>query len=125
WVFLDAQGRRVSDSETIARCKSLAIPPAWTDVWICPWSHGHLQAVGTDAAGRRQYLYHPRWRERRERSKFDHVLAVAGRLPEARARAERDIAAGDMSRRHMLAVAFRLLDRGLFRVGGEGYAADH
>ncbi len=113
------------DAEVRARIESLAIPPAWTDVWICPDPHGHLQALGTDDAGRRQYIYHPAWRERRDRAKHARVLEVASGMPAARAVAEGDIARGDLSREHVLGVAFRLLDRGLFRVGGEGYAADN
>lgn len=109
----------------IERIRALAIPPAWTDVWICPWPHGHLQAVGTDEAGRRQYLYHPAWRERRDRDKHERVLDVAAGLPAARSVADADAGRGDMSKEHMLGIAFRLLDRGLFRVGGDSYAAEN
>ncbi len=125
WSYRDDDGARISDAEVIERIRALAIPPAWTDVWICPWPHGHLQALGTDEAGRRQYLYHPAWRERRDRAKHERVLEVAAGLPAARAVADADAARGDMSREHVLGIAFRLLDRGLFRVGGEGYAADN
>ena len=98
------------------------IPPAWCDVWICPLPNGHLQAVGTDDAGRRQYLYHPQWREQRDRVKHDRVREVGARLPHARARVARYLALDGMPRQRALAAAFRLLDLGMFRVGGEAYA---
>jgi DNA topoisomerase IB len=91
-------------------------------VWICPDPNGHLQAVGTDAAGRRQYLYHPRWRERRDQEKFERMLEFAERLPALRRRVARDLGRGDLGRRHVLAAAVRLLDRGCFRIGTEPYA---
>jgi DNA topoisomerase-1 len=125
WVYLDAAGERVRDAEVVDRCAGLVIPPAWTDVWICPWPNGHLQAVGTDDAGRRQYLYHPQWRQARDEAKHERVLDVAARLPEARRTVAAHLELGDMSREHVLAAAFRLLDLGLFRVGGESYAADN
>ena len=75
WTFLDKAGARIADAEEIERIKSLAIPPAWQDVWISPYPNGHIQAVGTDDAGRRQYLYHPDWRTKRDKLKFDRVLA--------------------------------------------------
>ena len=81
WVYLDPKGRQVTDSETLARIKSLVIPPAWTDVWICPYPNGHIQAVGLDARGRRQYLYHDRWRQRRDRVKFERMMDFARALP--------------------------------------------
>lgn len=125
WVYLDDAGSRIGDEAEIARCRDLVIPPAWTDVWICPWPNGHLQALGTDEAGRRQYLYHQDWRKQRDREKHQRVLAVARLLPDARAKVAHDLALEDMSREHILAVAFRLLDVGLFRVGGETYALDN
>jgi DNA topoisomerase IB len=103
----------------------LAIPPAYTDVWICPWTNGHLQAIGTDEAGRRQYRYHEQWRLDRDREKHDRVIRVAARLPQARRLAAEDLARPGLPRRRVLAVAFRLLDLGLFRVGGESYAEEH
>lgn len=123
--YRDRHGATVRDAAVRARIEALAIPPAWTDVWICESDRGHLQAVGTDDAGRRQYLYHPQWREDRDREKHDRILDVARRLPEARAAVAEDLARADMSREHVLAVCFRLLDLGLFRVGGESYAADN
>lgn len=125
WTYLDEAGRRVDDAAVVERCRSLVIPPAWSDVWICPWPNGHLQAVGTDEAGRRQYLYHPDWRTARDQAKHQRVLEVAARLPQARRTVTEHLALGDMSREHVLATAFRLLDLGLFRVGGETYATDN
>ncbi len=124
FVYLDENGRRLSSAD-VARCKALAIPPAWHDVWICPAANGHLQAVGTDAAGRRQYLYHPEWREQRDRAKHDRVLEVGTRLPRARARVSTYLAMQGMPRERALATAFRLLDLGLFRIGGETYADEN
>ena len=97
------------------------IPPAWRDVWISPDPFGHIQATGIDARGRKQYLYHPRWRERRDRVKFDEMLIFAQALPALRSVVDRDIALGDMSREQVLACAARLLDRGFFRIGSEVY----
>ena len=124
FVYIDESGKRL-DAADAARCKALVIPPAWLDVWICPLPNGHLQAVGTDAAGRRQYLYHPDWREQRDRAKHDRVLEVARRLPGARARVRKYLAQPGMPRERALATAFRLLDLGLFRIGGEAYAAEN
>lgn len=101
------------------------IPPAWRDVWICPWPDGHLQAVGTDAAGRRQYLYHPRFRESQEAAKHDHVLEVGAVLPEVRARVSEDLGGRGLSRERVLGCAVRLLDLGFFRVGNESYRRDN
>jgi DNA topoisomerase IB len=120
--YVDERGRRLSDEETLERIRALAIPPAWTDVWICPDADGHLQAVGTDAAGRRQYLYHPRWRARRDRQKFDRMLEFARALPRVRRVVARDLRGDELTRERVLACAVRLLDRGLFRIGSEEYA---
>ncbi|QDC24176.1 DNA topoisomerase IB [Georgenia yuyongxinii] len=125
WVYLDVDGSRITDPEVIARCKALVIPPAWRDVWICPAPNGHIQAVGTDDAGRRQYLYHPAWREKRDAEKHARVLELAQRLPAARRQVSIDLARPGMPHARALAVAFRLLDRGFFRVGGETYAEDN
>jgi len=125
FVYLDPDGRRVDDPELLARCRALVIPPAWQEVWICPDPAGHIQAVGTDDAGRRQYLYHELWRQRRDRAKHRHVLEVAEQLPGARAQVAEHLALGRLTREKALAVAFRLLDRGAFRIGGEAYAARH
>jgi DNA topoisomerase IB len=124
-VYLDHEGRRVTDPATLERIEALVIPPAWTDVWICPLANGHLQAVGTDARGRRQYLYHPAWRERRDREKHERVLEVARRLPAAREKVAADLQGRGLTRKRVLACAFRLLDLGFFRIGGEDYAEEN
>ena len=121
FVYLDHDGRRLG-SEEAERCRMLVIPPAWEEVWICPRANGHLQAVGTDDAGRRQYLYHPEWRRRRDESKHDRVLEVAARLPRARKRVAVHMRLDGMPYERALATAFRLLDLGFFRIGGEAYA---
>ncbi|MEI2702881.1 MAG: DNA topoisomerase IB [Baekduia sp.] len=114
----------VEDRERIA---SLAIPPAWTDVWVCLDERGHMQATGIDAAGRKQYLYHPKWREHRDRKKFDAMLEFAEALPRLRWAVRRDLGQGtdELGRDRVLAAGVRLLDRGLFRVGSEQYAEDN
>ncbi|HEX6261236.1 MAG TPA: DNA topoisomerase IB [Actinomycetota bacterium] len=118
-------GRKVDDPEVLARIRSLAIPPAWKDVWICLDPRGHLQAIGTDAAGRRQYLYHEAWRRRRDRQKFDRILDFAERLPSLRRRLRRDLRLEGMPRERALACAVRLLDLGFFRIGSEEYAEEN
>jgi DNA topoisomerase I len=123
--YLDVNGERVADDETLQRITGLVIPPAWRDVRICPWPNGHLQAVGTDDAGRRQYLYHPAWREQRDKEKFERVREFAQRLPVAREQIEQDLAGRGLTRRRVLAAAARLLDIGFFRVGGAEYAEDN
>ncbi len=121
--YEDVGGGRLRDPEAVLRVKELAIPPAWEEVWICPDPLGHLQATGVDAAGRKQYLYHPRWRERRDREKFDRMVDFAHTLPRLRRRVLRTLRSGDdVSERRVLACAIRLLDVGLFRVGSEEYA---
>ena len=125
WVVLDAAGRRVTDPDVLGRVRSLVIPPAWRDVWISPDPYGHIQAVGTDAAGRRQYRYHDLWRQRRDRAKHLRVLQVGERLPMLRRRWRRDLNRSGLDRDRVLAAAARLLDLGLFRVGGEEYAEEH
>jgi DNA topoisomerase IB len=120
--LLDERGERVDDPETLARVAELAIPPAWQDVWICLDPFGHLQATGTDAAGRKQYLYHERWREQRDRKKFREMEAFARELPRLRRRIGKDLERSELDRARVLACAVRLLDVGLFRIGGEEYA---
>lgn len=120
--YLGPDGRPVRDRATVERIKALAIPPAWKDVWICASPEGHLQAVGTDAAGRRQYRYHDVWRERRDRSKHERMEAFARRLPEFRANVAEDLAKRGLPKERALACAARLLDQAFFRVGGESYA---
>jgi len=123
--YLDADGARVDDPESLERIRALAIPPAWTEVWICPDPRGHLQATGVDAAGRKQYRYHDVWRARRDRQKFEEMLQFARALPRLRRRVARDLriaANGLLTRERVLACAARLLDRGFFRIGSESYA---
>ncbi|MEA2157601.1 MAG: topoisomerase [Solirubrobacteraceae bacterium] len=120
--YLDEDGERITDPEIVARITDLVIPPAWRDVWISPDPFGHIQATGVDQAGRKQYLYHPRWRARRDQQKFDDMVAFARALPALRSVVEQDIALGDLSREQVLACAARLLDRGFFRIGSEVYA---
>jgi DNA topoisomerase-1 len=123
--YVDADGRPYKDVEDILRIKHLAIPPAWEDVWICADPLGHLQATGVDAAGRKQYRYHDRWRELRDRQKFDHMVDFARALPKLRRRVLADLRNGDeLDERRVLACALRLLDIGLFRIGSEQYADD-
>ena len=120
--YLDSGGRTIRDPEILGRIRALAIPPAWTDVWICPDPLGHLQASGVDAAGRRQYLYHERWRAWRDRRKFLRMRSFARALPELREAVERELERHELDRDRILALAVRLLDRALFRVGSERYA---
>jgi DNA topoisomerase IB len=122
FMYLDEAGERITDAEIIARITALVIPPAWRDAWISPDPFGHIQATGIDQRGRKQYLYHPRWRERRDQEKFDDMVAFARSLPALRSVVEHDIALGDMSREQVLACAARLLERGFFRIGSEQYA---
>ena len=121
FVYLDETGRRIADVEVLNRIKALVIPPAWTDVWICPSATGHLQALGTDARGRRQYRYHDRWRARRDAEKFGRMADFARALPGMRARCSELLAGEGLSRDRVLACIVRLLDLGFFRIGGEEY----
>jgi len=122
FVYYDEAGRRIADIEVLERIKALVIPPAWTEVWICPWPTGHLQAVGFDARGRRQYRYHDRWRARRDAEKFDRMAAFARALPGMRQRGCELLAGEGLTRERVLACTIRLLDLGFFRIGGEEYA---
>ena len=125
-VYLDDEGGRIEEPEDIERISELGIPPAWKDVWICPDPQGHLQATGIDVAGRKQYLYHPRWRERRDQAKFDEMVVFARALPALRERVEGDLeGSADPTRERVLACAVRLLDRGFFRIGSEQYAVQN
>ena len=121
FIYLDEDGERITDAELVARIAGLVIPPAWQAVWISPDPFGHIQATGIDARGRKQYLYHPHWRARREQAKFEDMIVFAKALPALRAVVEHDIALGDLSREQVLACAARLLDRGFFRIGSEEY----
>jgi len=127
FAYLDERGRPIKSAQDLERIRALAIPPAWEDVWVCSDPLGHLQATGIDAAGRRQYLYHERWREHRDRQKFERMLEFAESLPGLRRRLARTLKDDSEPRREIvLASAVRLLDIGLFRVGSEQYAdEDH
>jgi DNA topoisomerase IB len=122
FAYVDEDGRRVTEPEVLDRIKALVLPPAWTDVWICPYPMGHIQATGTDAAGRRQYRYHDLWRLRRDQEKFDHMLDFARALPSLRTTICADLQRRGLSRDRVLACATRLLDLGFFRIGTEDYA---
>lgn len=119
--YLDERGNALPAAD-VERIKALVIPPAWRDVWICPAPNGHLQATGVDAAGRRQYLYHPHWRVLRDKLKFDRVATAALCLPDARAQVSADLARDGMPLERAAATAVRLLDLGYFRIGNDAYA---
>jgi DNA topoisomerase IB len=123
--YLDDEGNRITDPEDLERIRELGIPPAWRDVWICPNPRGHLQATGTDAAGRKQYLYHPSWRTRRDAEKFEDMVHFAHALPDLRDHVEADLEGDELTRERVLACAVRLLDRGFFRIGSEQYAEEN
>jgi len=125
WMFHGVDGRRITDKKRIAWFKRLAIPPAWTDVWICPDRRGHLQATGRDARGRKVYRYHPRWREARDELKYDRLLAFALALPKIRDRVERDLRRDGLPREKVLAAVIALLERTRIRVGNEEYAREN
>jgi DNA topoisomerase IB len=120
--YVDDDGGRITDDDAVARIRELAIPPAWADVWICADPLGHLQATGIDDAGRKQYLYHERWREHRDREKFERMLALGETLPRLRTQIAKDLERDRVDEPRVLACAVRLLDVGLFRIGGEEYA---
>lgn len=115
-------GRRVEDAEMLSRLRHLGIPPAWKDVWICPQANGHIQALGTDVAGRKQYLYHEQWSRRRSQQKFDRMVEFAQALPDIRGAISEHLALPGMPRERALACAVRLMDLRFFRIGGETYA---
>jgi DNA topoisomerase-1 len=124
FVYLDLEGAELAGPDA-ERCISLVIPPAWEDVWICPLPNGHIQAVGTDEAGRRQYRYHEYWRIKRDAAKHERVLEAARNLPDARKQARRHLRLEGMPRERAMGTAFRLLDLGFFRIGGEAYAEEN
>ncbi len=125
WIYFGTNGARIRNPVTRKRIHALAIPPGWTDVWICPDPHGHIQATARDARGRKQYRYHPSYREARDRSKFRRMLEFSEVLPLLRERVERDLGAGPLTRRQLLATAVRLLDKTLIRVGNDEYAREN
>jgi DNA topoisomerase-1 len=122
FVYVNERGKAVKDAATLKRIRSLVIPPAWTDVWICGDPLGHIQAVGRDQRGRKQYRYHPRWREVRDETKYEKMIAFVRALPHIRARARRDLARPGLPREKVLAAVVRLLETTLIRVGNEEYA---
>jgi DNA topoisomerase-1 len=124
--YLDESRERLTDEFVIARIRQLAIPPAWQDVWICPFPNGHIQATGSDASGRRQYLYHEAWRRNQDRVKFDRALDLAAALPSARRAVTRSLnAPPPVTRDRALACAFRILDTAALRIGSEQYEAEY
>ena len=123
--YVEEDGTRIEDREVLERIRTLAIPPAWKDVWICPDDHGHIQATGADDAGRKQYLYHERWRAHRDRQKFQEMIEFGAALPELRRAVEADLRKRGLVRERVLGCAIRLLDLGFFRVGSERYAAEN
>jgi DNA topoisomerase I len=122
FIYIDAEGKRVRDSETLKRIRSLVIPPAWTDVWICADPRGHLQATGRDARGRKQSRYHPRWRAVRDETKYERMLLFGTALRSIRTRLEEDLALPGLPRNKVLATIVRLMERTLIRVGNDEYA---
>jgi DNA topoisomerase-1 len=122
---LGPDGERVDDRATLDRIRSLAIPPAWEDVWVCPDPRGHLQATGRDARGRKQYRYHPRWRDVRDANKFDRLVAFGLTLPKIRKRTGKDLARPGLPREKVLAAVIRLLEATLIRVGNDEYAREN
>ncbi|MEO5803591.1 MAG: DNA topoisomerase IB [Verrucomicrobiota bacterium] len=123
--FVDSNGKVISDRARLGRIKSLAIPPAWTDVWICPNEKGHLQATGRDDRGRKQHRYHRRWRETRDETKFNRMIVFAKALPKIRQRVHKDLKFPGLSRKKVLATIVRLLEMSLIRVGNEEYARNN
>jgi DNA topoisomerase I len=123
--YLNSRGKELRDPRELRRIKSLVIPPAWRDVWICPIANGHLQATGRDARGRKQHRYHPRWREVRDETKYNRVLEFAKRLPKIRHRVARDLKLPGLPREKVLATIVRLLEISLIRVGNGEYARDN
>ncbi|MEG0859088.1 MAG: DNA topoisomerase IB [Pseudomonas sp.] len=125
FVYLDARGQRISDPATLDRIKALAIPPAYTDVWICADPQGHVQATGRDARGRKQYRYHPHWRDFRDSHKYARMQAFAERLPKLRSQLDSHLARPGMDREKIMALVVSLLDTTLIRVGNRQYARDN
>jgi DNA topoisomerase-1 len=123
--YVDAKGKAVRDADELNRIRSLAIPPAWEDVWICPWDNGHIQAVGRDARGRKQYRYHNRWREVRDASKYDHMIQFARALPKIRRTVQRHLKLKGLPRERVLAAIVRIMEMTLIRVGNDEYAKNN
>jgi DNA topoisomerase-1 len=122
FIYKDAKGRVVRNAKVLDRVRSLVIPPAWTDVWICAHADGHLQATGRDARGRKQYRYHPSWNTARDGGKYDRMMEFAAALPHIRKRVDADLKKPQLSREHVLATVVRLLEKTLIRIGNKEYA---
>lgn len=125
WQFLDEHRSPITEPDAILRIRALVIPPAWRDVWISPWPNGHIQAIGTDDAGRRQYRYHDDWSTSRSKAKFTRIVDFARALPAARLKFAEDLGTSGITRERVLAIAARLLDEGYFRIGNAAYAQKH
>ncbi|MBT2594604.1 DNA topoisomerase IB [Arthrobacter sp. ISL-72] len=125
FTYRDLDGSTLPRGPVRERLESIGVPPAWTDVWIAPYENGHIQATGLDAVGRRQYIYHPAWREKKDRLKFDRALQLAESLPTARRLVTRDLRSDGITRERVLAGAFRMLDSGSLRVGSERYTNEN
>jgi DNA topoisomerase-1 len=125
FIYKNSSGDRIDDPKTLARIKALAIPPAWTDVWICPDARGHIQAVGRDQKGRKQYRYHARWRESRDAEKYGRMIAFGRALPKLRKKVEADLALRGLPRDKVLAAAIRIMELTLIRVGNDIYAKEN
>jgi DNA topoisomerase-1 len=123
--YVDPDGKRVRDATTLARIRQLAVPPAWTDVWICASPNGHLQAMGRDARGRKQYRYHARWRQMRDEAKFERMIAFGKALPRLRRQVLHDLKLLGLPREKIIATIVRLMDRTLIRVGNDEYAREN
>src|SRR5205823_11701801 len=123
--YLDTEAKRIRDRQRLLRVKRLAVPPAWTDVWICPSPNGHVQAIGRDARGRKQYRYHERWREVRDENKYDRMVVFGNELPKIRRRVNKDLALSGLPRNKVLATVVQLLERTFIRVGNEAYAREN
>ena len=123
--YIDRKGERIHDQDVLKRIRSLAIPPAWTNVWICPNARGHLQATGRDAKGRKQYRYHPKWRKIRDETKYDRMAAFGHALPQIREQVAHDLALPGLQRAKILATVVRLLDETSIRIGNEEYVRDN
>jgi DNA topoisomerase-1 len=123
--YFDTEGKPICDEQRVLRIKRLATPPAWTDVWICPSPNGHIQAIGRDARGRKQYRYHDRWREVRDENKYDRIVIFAEALPKIRRRVKKDLVLPGLPRNKVLATIVQLLERTFIRVGNQEYARDN
>lgn len=125
FFYRDAHGKRITDEQSIDRIRTLAIPPAWEDVWICPSANGHIQATGRDIRNRKQYRYHPKWREARDDTKYEHMMAFGRALPAIRDRVEADLRRHGLPKEKVLATIVRLLETTLIRVGNDRYAKEN